>query len=468
MKLHPDNRHLYCLGEYVISVADCASREVTAEARGGVLSRMVVHPSTGLAYCADYGNERVRVVDTAGQVIRDIWTASDIGTATADDARGLVYLADRSQYKVLVFDAATAEPLAAVPVDGRPDVFCLNPCAPKLYCARYNDKLAVIDLELMTLDTVIQVDDDPDNLRYDPATNKLYVACEGDDVIDVVDGATYETIAVLPAAESPRAMCMDTIAGRLFCCLARTDEVLVVDTRADTIITRLAVGNSPRTLCLDPARRRVYCANHSGNSVTVIDAVELRVIGAIDGLGRYPAAVALDPALGRLYCATTASIDVIDCHGDSLVQRIPFGGIRSAALDRSHNSLFVIETDPRRVVALDAATGEETRSWDTLYYPYSIAYGENSDQLYVVSSSSRLLVLDKPALEQPISSPTGPVLLKSELTLLGTKRATVHDITGRKVADFAPGRNDLTRLPAGIYFIRREGEQQTAKVVVTR
>ncbi|MFO7651783.1 MAG: hypothetical protein R6X13_10650, partial [bacterium] len=467
-KLHPDNRHLFCLDEYAVSVADCETREVTADVRGGVLARMLVHPSTGLAYCADYGNERVRVVDTAGQVVRDIWTASDIGAALFDDARGLVYLADRSQDNVLVFDAATAEQLAAVPVGGRPDVFCVNPRAPRLYCARYNDKIAVVDLDSMTLDTVLSVDDDPDNLCYDPTTDKLYVACEGDDVIHVIDGATYETVAVLPAAESPRAMCVDTIAGRLFCCLAQTDEILVIDTRADTIITRLTVGDRPSTLCFDPARRRVYCANYSGNSVTIVDAVELRVVGTVGGLGRSLAVAVLDPALGRLYCKTSASIDVIDCTGDSLVQRIPFGGIGSVALDRARTSLFVIESDPRRVVALDAATGEEVRSWDTLYYPYSIASGESFDQLYVVSSASRLFVLDKPVLANALSSPTGPTHLRSELTLLGTKAATVHDITGRRVADFSPGRNDLSRLPAGIYFIRREGERETAKVVITR
>ncbi|MFO7651944.1 MAG: hypothetical protein R6X13_11460 [bacterium] len=469
LALFPGGRRLCCANDdYTIRIVDCAARTVVADIEIQSSLGVGVNPNDSLVFYAEYFRDLVSFVDSDGCTRDEVRTACDIGAALFDDARGLVYFADRSQHNVLVYDAATAEPLGTVPVGGRPDVFCVNPRAPRLYCARYNDKIAVVDLELMALDTVLSVDDDPDNLCYDPTTDKLYVACEGDDVIHVIDGATYETVAVLPAAESPRAMCVDTIAGRLFCCLAQTDEILVIDTRADTIITRLAVGDSPRTLCFDPARRRVYCANFSGNSVTVIDAVGLRVVGTVGGLGRSPAAAALDPAFGRLYCKTSASIDVIDCTGDSLVQHIPFGGIGSVALDRSRNSLFVIESDPGRVVALDAATGEEVRSWDTLYYPSSIACGESFDQLYVVSSASRIYVLDKPVLANALTSPTGPTHLKSELTLLGTRAATVHDITGRRVAGFSPGRNDLSRLPAGIYFICREGERETAKVVITR
>jgi len=42
------------------------------------------------------------------------------------------------------------------------------------------------------------------------------------------------------------------------------------------------------------------------------------------------------------------------------------------------------------------------------------------------------------------------------------------DITGRRVADLHPGANDIRHLAPGVYFVRREGNKMTTKVVIQR
>jgi len=42
------------------------------------------------------------------------------------------------------------------------------------------------------------------------------------------------------------------------------------------------------------------------------------------------------------------------------------------------------------------------------------------------------------------------------------------DITGRKVLDLKPGRNEVRALPAGVYFVRQAVSRQTTKVVIQR
>jgi YVTN family beta-propeller protein len=467
--LHPDGTRLYCVCEGSAYVIDCPTRDIIAEAAIGYVVAIVVDNTTGLAYCADYDDDMVVALDRDGEVTSSVFTAFDIGAGLADDTRGLVYLANRSQHNVLVYDVTTAELLASVPVAGTPDALCLNPNHPKLYCSSTYDKLTVIDLEALAVETTLTVSIDPESLYYNCVTDRLYCASDRSDVLDIIDGVTNERLATVPVGRNPRAMCVDDLTGRLFCVSSRDHNVTVVDGRGNFILRRLYVGRDSRSICADPDRRRVYCASYDSASVAVIDADSLFVRSTIRGLGPGPYTVAIDPVLGRLYCRTSNSIAVVDCAAESVVQVVPVGATRSAAFDRTRNVLFVIAATPEwTVLALDAARGKALARWDSLDGAADVLCPEDPGQFYVTSIASRLFVLDKPTLEQPILSPTGPTHLKSELTLLGTKRAAVHDITGRRVADFAPGRNDLTLLPAGVYFIRRDGEQKTSKVVIAR
>jgi YVTN family beta-propeller protein len=466
---HPDGTRLYCLGEEAAYVVDCPTRDVIAEVPMGYPVALAVDNATGLAYCADQNNDVVMVLNRDGEVTSSVFTAFDIGSGLADDDRGTVYLANRSQNNVLVYDAATAELLAAVPVAGTPDALCLNSNHPKLYCSSTYDKLTVIDLEALAVETTFTISRDPESLYYNGVTDRLYCASDRDDVLDIIDGVTNERLATVPVGRNPRAMCVDPVTGRLFSVSSKDHNVTVVNGWTNYVMRQLAVGRDSRSICADPGRRRVYCASYDSASIAVIDADSLSVRSTIRGLGPGPYTIALDTVQGRLYCRTSSSIAVVDCATESVVQLVPVGATRSAALDRTRNVLFVTASTPARtVLALDAVRGTILAQWDSLNAAAEVLCPEDPGQFYVTSIASRLFVLDKPALEQPILSPTGPTHPKSELTLLGTKRATVHDITGRKVADFAPGRNDLTRLPAGIYFIRREGERETAKVVITR
>jgi hypothetical protein len=47
-------------------------------------------------------------------------------------------------------------------------------------------------------------------------------------------------------------------------------------------------------------------------------------------------------------------------------------------------------------------------------------------------------------------------------------RPVLLDVSGRKVLDLRPGRNDVRALPAGVYFVRHVVGNRTTKVVVER
>jgi hypothetical protein len=59
-------------------------------------------------------------------------------------------------------------------------------------------------------------------------------------------------------------------------------------------------------------------------------------------------------------------------------------------------------------------------------------------------------------------------IVRGAVFLTGAERSVLVDVTGRKVGDLLPGRNDVGRLAPGIYFLRRfaPGSQETRKLVL--
>ena len=54
------------------------------------------------------------------------------------------------------------------------------------------------------------------------------------------------------------------------------------------------------------------------------------------------------------------------------------------------------------------------------------------------------------------------------LPLAGKSRAVLFDIAGREAAELLPGANDIHHLAPGVYFLRRESEKRSVKIVVQR
>jgi len=81
-------------------------------------------------------------------------------------------------------------------------------------------------------------------------------------------------------------------------------------------------------------------------------------------------------------------------------------------------------------------------------------------------------VADKPV---GIRTQRLPTIVRGVLLLpaaVGGERSAVSvhllDISGRKVLDLRPGRNDVRTLPAGVYFVRQAVSSRTTKVVIQK
>ena len=194
---------------------------------------------------AALGNNTVEVVDTfAGRDIHSI--------AGAADPQGVVFVGD------------------------------LN----KLFVANGTDgKLRIYDGDsFKQLDTV-DIGEDADNVRYDPAEKKVYVAFGGDEgggiaVIDAASGKRLEDVAKLDA--HPESFQIATSKPVIFANIATKAKVVVID-RATHKITDwpLTTGKANYPMALDEADHRLFVVTRKPAQLVALDSESGATVASI-------------------------------------------------------------------------------------------------------------------------------------------------------------------------------------------
>jgi DNA-binding beta-propeller fold protein YncE len=118
--------------------------------------------------------------------------------------------------------------------------------------------------------------------------------------------------------------------------------VIAVDLLTCEKLARIATG-PVNDLALDVARRKLYVARRDTDSVLVVDADSYGEVGRI-ALPCRPMALVYNHTNDRIY-AVGASVAVIDCAGDTIVQVLGLSpapdSVVLLALDTLHNKLYV-------------------------------------------------------------------------------------------------------------------------------
>ena len=117
----------------------------------------------------------------------------------------------------------------------------------------------------------IPVGDDPQAVRVDPSTNRIYVANQGGDTVSVIDGANNVVIATVPVGDRPFAIGVNSTTGRVYVTNQDDDTVSVIDGTSNAVIATIPVGDRPWYVGVNPTTDRVYIGNRSDGTVSVID-----------------------------------------------------------------------------------------------------------------------------------------------------------------------------------------------------
>jgi DNA-binding beta-propeller fold protein YncE len=185
---------------------------------------------------AALGNNTVEVVDTfAGRDIHSITGAAD--------PQGVAFVADLK--KLFVANGA-------------------------------DEKLRIYDGDSFKLLDTIEIGEDPDNVRYDPAENRIYVAYGGDEGggIAVIDAATNKRLEDVAKLEAhPESFQIAASKPVIYANIATKAKVVLIDRNTHKVTDwslKNVKGNYP--MALDEADHKIFVVTRKPARLVVLDA----------------------------------------------------------------------------------------------------------------------------------------------------------------------------------------------------
>jgi DNA-binding beta-propeller fold protein YncE len=194
----------------------------------------------------------------------------------------------------------------------------------------------------------------------------------------------------------------------------------------------------PYGLCYDSIDSKVYVACTDPVKIYVVDCASDSVTACTEFAGTQQPSTLTYSAFGnRMYFTYGDSLGTIDCNTNMIgwVPFSPYGSCAPHVFPGLH------------LVSVMSATSE---------YVFFSVFTDPPARRYAVAS-------DVQAGE--------PTVVRNFLSVTGARIAQLYDLSGRRVLDLLPGRNDVSAIPRGVYFEREQtgGEPvKTRKVVIVR
>ena len=262
------------------------------------------NPVNGRLYISHMDAGRLVVFDTrTNKVVANLRGFPEVTGVLVVPSLGLVYASVTGNHEVIVVDEKTLAIVARVPGIEFPDGIAYAPKQNKIFVsdesgggemvidAATNHKIALIDLG-----------GEAGNTQYDPTSRHIFVAVQTRDQMVEIDPQTDSIISRydLPGSDHPHGFTIDAHTRQMFVSCEGNAKLLVVDMRTMRVTSIHTVGDGPDVLAFDPNIHRLYVSAESGN-VTIFDeqGTGLRKVGAL--YAPHAHTICVVPATGRVY-----------------------------------------------------------------------------------------------------------------------------------------------------------------------
>jgi DNA-binding beta-propeller fold protein YncE len=361
----------------------------------------------------------------------------------------------------------------------------------RLYCGQRRadgNLAAIIDTRADTLRAVVEAGYGPHSFAYRPLSAgmaKMYCAADASDSVYVLAADRDSVMYGIEVRTNPIDLVYAEGVDRVFSANETDASVSVVDCAPDTVVATICPGAEPYLLGYAPGHERVFVgASASSDRLYLLDArsLELETNRLLAG---EPLALAYCATHDKVYCSCDEEL----LYGFSVPDFVQLCSLRvdddasglvyDSALDR----LYCLYQDGEWIMAVDCRSDTFAGMVELDGEPFSFAWAPDQRRLFVsLSNMSQVAVIndsltvglaDRPGSGNAEDRLQSPTLLSGVLRLEdrirgGECRTELFDITGRRVMDLKPGENDIRRVAPGVYFVRRETDNTTTKVVVQR
>jgi hypothetical protein len=203
----------------------------------------------------------------------------------------------------------------------------------------------------------IDLGDDADNIRVDPASNRVFVGY-GNGALATIDPATNGKIADIPLRAHPESFQLARSARRIYVNIPKAREIAVIDRFASKQTGSWAIDNDSHfPMALDENAGRVLVAFRNPARLGVFSMGDGSTIAAVDACGDADD-LFVDEKRQRVYLSCgDGYLDVFEAQGD-LYRR----AAHIPTISGARTSLFVPEVD-RLFVAARANPGEPAALW---------------------------------------------------------------------------------------------------------
>jgi WD40 repeat protein len=184
-----------------------------------------------------------------------------------------------------IFEGTRVHEITGVP---GPQGVAFSPEANKLFVASEKGRLYIYDGDSYKLITTLEFEGGADNLRYDAATKRVYVACGDDEktaAIAAVDAMTNKRLdEVYKLGAEPESFQLEKSGPNIYVNLPEPKQIAVVN-RGTKEIKRwpITVGqNFP--MALDEADHRLFVASREPATLSVFDTNTGRMVASLPGV----------------------------------------------------------------------------------------------------------------------------------------------------------------------------------------
>lgn len=256
----------------------------------GGFDHAAVHGPRRRLYVAHTANHALDVIDcAAGKYLRSIPGLGAVAGALVSEEHDLVFTSNRGENSVGIFPAGHEDALIKVAVGVKPNGLAYDPKRALLIAANVGDParagsctVSVVDVGARAMISDVAV---PGRTRwtvFDPDPGTFYVNVADPPVIVVIESASPRRVArTLPvSAAGPHGLDFDPATGRLFC--ACDGKVLVaLDAGSGRELARAELAGAPDVIFFNRARRHLYVAVGEPGLIEVFETDGMRRVESI-------------------------------------------------------------------------------------------------------------------------------------------------------------------------------------------
>ena len=249
----------------------------------------------------------------------------------------------------------------------------------------------------------------PRDMRFNADHTLLYVACGDDDVIDIIDVATFEVVDYIPTGRSPERFVFNEAETLLFVSNEENSTLQVIDLELRIIVHEVPTGAEPEGVILSEDETVIYVTSEIADMVHVIDVEAGAVVDNII-VGTRPRRFALTPDGAELWVSDELSgtVTIIDRATNLVIEAISFlpPGFRQVdvtpvgiTINTAGDTMYVALGRANHVAYVNIATREiegytlvGSRAWDVRLSPDgALLYVANglSDDLSIIDLQTR-------------------------------------------------------------------------------